>query len=57
MESTARDAWERNYALVFAEDAISAMSVEHHGFAVDKIFPRLGRVRPTAEILAAIGGK
>jgi nicotinamidase-related amidase len=55
VESTARDAWERNYALVFAEDAISAMNEASHRFAVETIFPRLGRVRPTAEVIAALG--
>ena len=54
VESTARDAWERNYALVFAEDATAAMSAKAHAFAVFTIFPRLGRIRCTADILAAM---
>jgi nicotinamidase-related amidase len=54
VESTARDAWERNYALVFAEDATSARSAADHRFAIETIFPRLGLVRPTAEVVAAI---
>jgi len=54
VESTARDAWERNYSLIFAEDATSAMSAEAHTFAITTIFPRLGRVRSTAEILGAL---
>lgn len=53
VESTARDAYERNYALVFAEDATSAMSNEAHTFAITNIFPRLGRVRSTKQILEA----
>jgi nicotinamidase-related amidase len=55
VESTARDAWERNYAMVFAEDAMASVSAEAHHFAVGTIFPRLGRVRATADILAALG--
>jgi nicotinamidase-related amidase len=55
VESTARSAWEHGYALVLAEDAMSTESTEHHKFAAEHIFPRLGRVRPTAEILAAVG--
>jgi nicotinamidase-related amidase len=55
VESTARDAWERAYALVFAEDACASMSGEGHTFAIKNIFPRLGRVRSTAEALAALG--
>jgi nicotinamidase-related amidase len=55
VEGTGREAWQHNYAVVFAEDAMSGASPEHHKFAVEKIFPRLGRVRSTAEIVAALG--
>jgi len=55
VESTARDAWERGYAIVFAEDAMAGLSAEAHQFAVGTIFPRLGRVRPTAAVLGAVG--
>ena len=54
VESTARTAWELGYALVFAEDAMSAQSAEQHAFSVDNILPRLGRVRSTAQILEAL---
>jgi nicotinamidase-related amidase len=50
VESTARDAYERNYGIVFAEDAMASFSAEMHGFAVGTIFPRIGRVRKTGEI-------
>jgi nicotinamidase-related amidase len=53
VESTARDAFERAFALVFAEDAMAAMSADAHSFAVTTIFPRLGLVRSTADILQA----
>jgi len=55
VESTARAAYEHNYAVVLAEDAMSAADAEQHRFAVEKIFPRLGRVRSTAEILDSLG--
>lgn len=54
VESTARDAFERSYALVFVEDAMSAMSAEAHTFAVTTIFPRLGRIRSTQAVLDAL---
>jgi len=54
VESTARDAYERGYALVFVEDAMSGLSNEAHGFAIANIFPRLGRVRSTEEVLDAV---
>jgi nicotinamidase-related amidase len=51
VESTARDAHEHGYELIFAEDAMTGMSAESHANSVERIFPRLGRVRSTAEIL------
>ena len=54
VESTARDAWERNYAIVFAEAAMAGMSAEAHQFAVGTIFPRIGRVRSTEAILQGL---
>jgi nicotinamidase-related amidase len=53
VESTARGAYERGYQQVFAEDAMSALGAADHQHTVTRIFPRLGRVRSTAEILTA----
>ena len=50
VESTARQAWEHGYAIVFAEDATSGMSAAMHQFAFEHIFPRLGRVVKAGEI-------
>ncbi|WP_266183646.1 hydrolase [Dyella humicola] len=55
VESTARFGWELGYELVLVEDAMSSSSAEHHQFAVEHIFPRLGLVRSTAEVLGALG--
>lgn len=54
VESTARDAYERGYHQVFAEDATSARTAEEHDFVMNTAFPRMGRVRSTAEILRAL---
>jgi len=54
VESTARDAWERGYAIVFAEDAMASFDATAHAFAVKNIFVRLGRVRSTGDVLAAL---
>jgi nicotinamidase-related amidase len=51
VESTARFAYEYGYNQIFAEDAMSALSTEEHRFAITKIFPRIGLVRKTKEIL------
>jgi nicotinamidase-related amidase len=54
VESTARDAYEHGYEQVFAEDAMTARSAESHANSIAHIFPRMGRVRSTAEIVAAL---
>src|ERR1039457_2336781 len=54
VESTARFAYEYGYNQVFAEDAMSALSAEEHTATVTKIFPRIGLVRKTDEILAGL---
>lgn len=51
VESTARTALDLGYQLVFAEDAMSSISPEMHHFATQSIFPVIGRVRTTAQIL------
>ena len=53
VESTAREAWQHNYAVVVAEDACTTMSEEMHRFSMQKIMPRIARVRSAAEIMAA----
>ena len=55
VESTARAAQEHGYALVFAEDAMSSMKTEMHEFSVKTMFPLMGHVRSTDEIVAALG--
>ena len=52
VESTARFAYEYGYNQVFAEDAMAALSAEEHALTVTKIFPRIGLVRKTGDILA-----
>ncbi|WP_296226645.1 hydrolase [Ralstonia sp. UBA689] len=54
VESTARAAWEHGYALVLAEDAMSSTDAALHRSSVENVFPRLGRVRSTDTIFAAL---
>jgi nicotinamidase-related amidase len=54
VESTARFAYEYGYHQIFAEDAMAAVSAEEHAFSVTKIFPRIGLVRKTEEIISAL---
>jgi nicotinamidase-related amidase len=50
VESTARDAWERGYAVVILEDLCATMSAEMHAFALKYVFARLARVRSSADV-------
>jgi nicotinamidase-related amidase len=54
VESTARSAYEHGYSQVFVEDAMASMGAGMHEFAVKNIFPRIGNVRSTDEVLAAL---
>ena len=54
VESTARDAFERDYKLLFVEDAMASMSGEEHAHSCRLIFPRMGLVRTANEVLAAL---
>jgi nicotinamidase-related amidase len=56
IESTARTAAEHDYAVVFAADAISGIALDLHDFAFANIFPRVGLIRTTEEIVAALRG-
>ena len=55
VESTARAAFDRGYALIFVEDAMASFSAEMHDFAVQHIFKRMGRVRTSVEVLESLG--
>jgi nicotinamidase-related amidase len=57
VESTARAASERGYRLVLAADAMSAFSAREHANAMEFTFPRIGQVRDTATIVAALSSK
>lgn len=54
VESTARDAWQQDYAVVIAEDICSTFSTEMHLFALEKTLPRVARIRKTDEIIAQL---
>lgn len=53
VESTARDAAERGYELVVAEDLCSSLSAEMHAFSFKHILPRLARITESEKIRLA----
>ena len=54
VESTARAAVDLGYAVVLVEDAMTSISSEAHQFAIETMFPLLGRVRGVTDIDAAL---
>lgn len=55
VETTAREAYQHGYNLVLVEDAMAAMSKEEHDASVKFIFPRIGIVRRTRQVLEMLG--
>jgi nicotinamidase-related amidase len=53
VDSTARRAHERGYEQVFVEDAMAAREEDLHAYPVTGIFPTMGRVRSTDDVLGA----
>ena len=51
VEATARDAVGLNYNVIFAKDAMTTLSPQHQDFALGHIFPLIGRVRSSADII------
>lgn len=49
VESTGRAASDHGYELEFVGDAMSGFAADEHAFAVERIFPRFGDVRSTAD--------
>ncbi len=54
VESTARDAYERGYDQIFVEDACTSRAAEDHAFPFRAIFPRIGVVRSTQDVVHAL---
>jgi nicotinamidase-related amidase len=57
VESTARAAHEHGYSLVLVEDAMSCAASEHHDASLNYIFPRLGLVRQSSDVLEALADR
>lgn len=53
-DTTAREAFQRGYQVIAIEDAMTDFNGQLHQGIVEGIFPRLGRVRSTQEVLKMI---
>ncbi|MEK8128917.1 hydrolase [Paenibacillus filicis] len=56
VDTTAREAFMHGYDVVLAMDAMTGLSEAEHNHSRDVIFPRLGRIRTTEEILGSMKG-
>lgn len=52
VDTTAREAFAHGYQVIFATDAMTGFSEEEHDHVIKFIFPRIGRIRSTEDILA-----
>jgi len=56
VESTVREAWERSYRVMVAEDATGAPSEEDHRHSTERVFRRIATVTSCAEVTGALTG-
>ncbi len=54
VDTTAREAFQHGYHQIFVEDAMTASTKEEHDYVCRYIFPRIGKIRSTAEVLEAL---
>ena len=57
VESTARFAYEFGFNQIFVSDAMAARSKDEHEYPIKYVFPRLGLIRTTEEVLKAFNHK
>jgi nicotinamidase-related amidase len=53
VETTAREAFQHSYQQIFAVDAMTSLTKDEHEHTIKYIFPRMGRIRTTEEIIKA----
>lgn len=54
VDTTAREAYQHGYNQIFAEDAMTAITKEEHDYVCKYIFPRIGKIRSTKEIVSSL---
>jgi nicotinamidase-related amidase len=51
VDTTAREAFQHGYHQIFVEDAMTARAKEEHEYVCKTIFPRIGKIRTTEEVV------
>ncbi len=54
VEATARTAYDQGYNVVLVADAMTDLDADSHRHSVEKLFPRIGEVADTKEVLAKL---
>lgn len=54
VDTTAREAYQHGYNQFFVEDAMTAVTKEEHDYVCKYIFPRIGKIRTTKEIISLL---
>ncbi|MBV7272410.1 hydrolase [Clostridium sp. PL3] len=54
VDTTAREAYQHGYNQIFVEDAMTAVTKEEHEYVCKYIFPRIGKIRTTKEIVSSL---
>jgi len=54
VDTTAREAYQHGYHQIFVEDAMTASTKEEHDYVCKYIFPRIGQLRTTEQIVLSL---
>lgn len=54
VDTTAREAYQHGYNQIFVEDAMTAGTKEEHDYVCKHIFPRIGKVRRSEEVVLSL---
>jgi nicotinamidase-related amidase len=54
VDTTAREAYQHGYNQIFVEDAMTAISKEEHDYVCKNIFPRIGKIRTSEEVILSM---
>ena len=54
VDTTAREAFQHSYNQIFLTDAMTALTKEEHDYVCKYIFPKIGKLRTTEEIISLL---
>lgn len=54
VDTTAREAYQHGYNQIFVEDAMTAVIKEEHDYVLKYIFPRIGKIRTSEEVISQL---